>query len=230
MRSLSLLLYLIDNDIIIELASYKLLGETMASFNLTYKDKAVRILPSASSYINSDPKLREKYKQETLQSAKNRADSYEKINLSLIDQKEDSEYESLIAIENIDPGEALLVAATEYEPDFYILTSDKKFLKALSKSNLVNIKNRLYKKIICLEQLIIHLINHNDFDKVRRRIASSELSNCDIAEAFKNSRLTQKELALQTLEQRVKKLRDETGDLLIDSLPPPPIEIKTPDP
>ena len=230
MRSLSLLLYLIDNDIIIELASYKLLGETMASFNLTYKDKAVRILPSASSYINSNSELRKKYKLETLQLAKSRADNYEKINKSLIDQKEDSEYESLIAIENIDPGEALLVAATEYETDFYILTCDKKFLKALSRSNLTNIKQRLYKRIICLEQLIIHLINHNDFNKVCLRIASSELSNCDIAEAFKNSKLTQKELALKTLEQRVKKLRDETGDLLIESLPPPPIEIKTPDP
>jgi hypothetical protein len=134
-----LLLYLIDNDIIIELASYKLLGETMASFNLTYKDKAVRILPSASSYINSNSELRKKYKLETLQLAKSRADNYEKINKSLIDQKEDSEYESLIAIENIDPGEALLVAATEYETDFYILTCDKKFLKALSRSNLTRV-------------------------------------------------------------------------------------------
>ncbi|MFY7885444.1 MAG: hypothetical protein ACOVOV_11455 [Dolichospermum sp.] len=167
---------------------------------MTYKDKAVRILPSASSYINSNSELRKKYKLETLQLAKSRADNYEKINKSLIDQKEDSEYESLIAIENIDPGEALLVAATEYETDFYILTCDKKFLKALSRSNLTNIKQRLYKRIICLEQLIIHLINHNDFNKVCLRIASSELSNCDIAEAFKNSKLTQKELALKTLE------------------------------
>lgn len=223
-----MLLYFIDNDIIIELASYKLLGETMASFNLTYKDKAVRVLPSASSYINGHPDLRKKYTQGTLQLAKDRADSYEKIDKSLIDQSEGSEYQSLIAIENIDPGEALLVAATEYEPNFYILTCDKKFLKALSKSNLINIKNRLSKRIICLEQLIIHLINNDDFDKVCRRIALSELSNCDIAEAFKNGRLTTKELALTTLEQRVKKLRDETGDLLIDSLPPS-IEIKTPD-
>ncbi len=103
-------------------------------------------------------------------------------------------------------------------------------MRCANPANLTNIKQRLYKRIICLEQLIIHLINHNDFNKVCLRIASSELSNCDIAEAFKNSKLTQKELALKTLEQRVKKLRDETGDLLIESLPPPPIEIKTPDP
>jgi len=226
-----LLLYLIDNDIIIELASYKLLGETMASFNLTYKDKAVKILPSASSYINSNSELRKKYKPETLQLAKSRADNYEKINESLIDQEEDSEYESLIAIENIDPGEALLVAATEYETDFYILTCDKKFLKALSRSNLTNIKQRLCKRIICLEQLLINLINNDDdFDKIRRRIISSDLRNQNIAEVFADGKLTKKETALVILENCVKELRSLTGDLLIDSLPPPPIEIKTPDP
>ena len=134
-------------------------------------------------------------------------------------------------LEGIDSGEALLVAATKEEANFYILTSDKRFLKALSNSNLANIKQRLCQRIICLEQLLINLIsNDNDFDKIRRRIISSDLCNQNIAEVFADGKLTKKETALVILEDRVKELRSVTGDLLIESLPPPPIEIKTPDP
>ncbi|MDB9473137.1 hypothetical protein PN445_00715 [Dolichospermum circinale CS-537/11] len=68
--------------------------------------------------------------------------------------------------------------------------------------------------------------NDNDFDKIRRRIINSDLCNQNIAEVFADGKLTKKETALVILEDRVKELRSVTGDLLIDTLPPP-VEVKT---
>ncbi|HLP87873.1 MAG TPA: hypothetical protein VK184_04595 [Nostocaceae cyanobacterium] len=209
-----MLLYFVDNDIIIELASYNLFWEMIASLQASQKD--FRVLPTASSYIDGSSKLRRKYKQESLQFGKRIADSIQVIDHNLIDQ---SELLSL-NLEGIDSGEALLVAATKGEDNAYLLTCDKRFLKTLSKSNLNIIKERLSKKIICLEQLLINLINNNDdFDKIRRRIIASDLQNQNIFETFKNGKLTTKEQALQILEEFTKELRQQTGDLLVDSLP-----------
>ncbi|QSJ15304.1 hypothetical protein JYQ62_26115 [Nostoc sp. UHCC 0702] len=205
-----MLVYFVDNDIIIELASYNLFWDIIGS------QKDIRVLPTASDYITGNAKLRRKYKQESIKRAKRIASSCRKIDDTLIDQ---SEYQSLIAIEKIDAGEALIVAATRGEPNFYLLTCDKKFLKALSNSNLIHLKNRLSKRIICLEQLLINFINNSDFDKVRRRIISSDLDNQNVAEAFADGKLTKQEQALKILDECVEELRSMTGDLLIDNLP-----------
>lgn len=216
-----MLVYLVDNDVILELASYNLFWDMITSLNTSQKD--IRVLPTASDFFGGSSRLKKKYKQQSIQRAKDIADKCQTIDQNSIDI---SELPSL-SLEGIDSGEALLVAATKDEPSFYILTSDKRFLKALSNSNLANIKQRLCKRIICLEQLLINLIsNDNDFDKIRRRIINSDLCNQNIAEVFADGKLTKKETALVILEDRVKELRSVTGDLLIDTLPPP-VEIKT---
>lgn len=220
-----MLVYLVDNDVILELASYNLFWDMITSLNTSQKD--IRVLPTASDFFGGSSRLRRKYKEQSIQSAKSIADKCQKIDQGSIDISE----LPCLSVEGIDSGEALLVAATKEEANFYILTSDKRFLKALSNFNLANIKQRLCQRIICLEQLLINLIsNDNDFDKIRRRIISSDLCNQNIAEVFADGKLTKKETALVILEDRVKELRSVTGDLLIESLPPPPIEIKTPDP
>lgn len=209
-----MLVYLVDNDVILELASYDLFWSMLPSLNTSQQN--IRVLPTASSFFAGSSRLKRKYKQQSIQRAKDIADKCQTIDQKAIDISE----LPYLCLEGIDSGEALLVAATKNEPDFYILTSDKRFLKAISTSSLANIKSRLCKRIICLEQLLINLINNDDFDKIRRRIISSDLLNQNIAEAFADGKLTKKEKALAILEECVQELRSITGDLLIDCLPP----------
>ena len=129
-----------------------------------------------------------------------------------------SELKLLLNEEGIDSGEALLVTATQDEQDFYLLTGDKRFLKALAASNLVAIKQRLYKRIICLEQLILYLINYSEFDKVCRRVVSAEFCDQVISDAFNLGRRSQQQTVVKILNQAVEDLRLQTGDLLVENL------------
>ena len=112
----------------------------------------------------------------------------------------------------IDQGEAVLIAATATESDFYIVTADKRCLKALANSGMTVILNRLEHRIICLEQLMIRLIQQfDDFDIIYRRIKNVECE-FSVTEAFK---LTDKAAIIQRLQAEVDRLRNDTGNLLV---------------
>jgi len=113
----------------------------------------------------------------------------------------------------IDQGEAVLIAATATESDFYIVTADKRCLKALANSGMTDILNRLRHRIICLEQLLIRLIQQSsDMDKIIRRINNAVDCEFSVTEAFK---LADQAAIIQRLQAEVDRLRSDTGNLLV---------------
>jgi len=136
----------------------------------------------------------------------------------LEDLTSDVEFQLLSQENGIDPGEALLVAATQNEQDFYLLTGDKRFLKAFAASNLAAIQQRLYKRFICLEQLMLYVISYSDFDIVCRRVVNAESCDQVINDAFSRGKQSNKATVIQVLNQAVEELRSQTGDLLVEHL------------
>lgn len=204
--------YFLDNDIILKLAAYNLFWQ-MADC-LKIKQEYFRVLPTASSYVSGNSRRIQQYKEDSIQRAKHIANGCQHIQ----SPSSSLEYQLLLGIEGIDPGEARIVSATQEEQDFYLLTGDKRLIRALAASNLLSIKQRLYKKIICLEQLMLYVTANSDFDKVRRRVMNAESCDQVISDAFSLSKQSNKETVLQVLNQAVEELRYQTGDLLVEYL------------
>lgn len=209
-----MLLYFTDNDIILKLAAYQIFWEMVASLNI--KDENIRILPTAGKVFSASQKISRQFKQTSIERAKQITNKCKTIDDRVVHNT--SEYQLLASTDGIDVGEALLVAATQMEEDFYLLTSDKRFLKSLALSSFNDVKQRLYKKAICLEQLVIHVIDHAGFDLVCRRIASADACDQVISEAFQLGKQTKYQNAVKVLNRAIQDLRAKTGDLLIDSV------------
>ncbi|MEH2243740.1 hypothetical protein [Nostoc sp.] len=209
-----MLLYFTDNDVILKLAAYQIFWEMVASLNI--KNENIRILPTAAKVFSGSRKISKQFKPTSIERAKQITDRCKTIDDYAICST--SEYQMLASTDGIDVGEALLVAATQMEEDFYLLTSDKRFLKSLALSSFNEVKQRLYKKAICLEQLIIHVIDHAGFDLVCRRMASADACDQVISEAFELGKQTKHQDAVKVLNQAIQDLRAKTGNLLIDSV------------
>ena len=165
-------------------------------------------MPTASRFIQKDWSIQAQYDERTRRAACHIVDQAQKLS-----NPGSAEYIALQGIEGIDPGEALLVAATANEPDAYILTADKRCLKALARSAPPAILQRLAHRIICLEQLILCLLQQfSDFDKLARRIRKAVPCEFSITEAFK---LTEPTEIAQSLQAEIDRLRADTGTLLV---------------
>lgn len=176
----------------------------------------MRILPTAAKVFSSSQKISRNFKPTSIERAKQIANACNVINQSAI--SDNVELEMLASTDGIDVGEALLVAATQLEQDFYLLTSDKRFLKTLALSNFDNVKQRLQKRVICLEQLMAHLITVKDFDLICRRVVSADSCDMVVSDAFAKGRQTKSQDAVTVFNQATQDLRIKTGDLLIDSV------------
>lgn len=176
----------------------------------------MRILPTAAKVFSSSQKISRNFKPTSIERAKQIANACNVINLSAI--SDNVELEMLASTDGIDVGEALLVATTQLEQDFYLLTSNKRFLKTLALSNFDNVKQRLQKRVICLEQLMAHLITVKDFDLICRRVVSADSCDMVVSDAFEKGRQTKSQDAVTVFNQATQDLRIKTGDLLIDSV------------
>lgn len=171
-------------------------------------DPAIQVLPTASRFIDKDWSIKDQYDERTRKQAIQIVEKCAKLV-----NPGNSEYFDLQTVEGIDPGEALLIAATAAEPDFYIVTADKRCLRALANSGMTTILARLQHRVICLEQLLVQLIKCSTaWSKVTRRIKQAVDCEFSVTEAFK---LTDQAEVVERLQDEIARLRSETGDLLV---------------
>lgn len=171
-------------------------------------DPSIRVLPTASRFISRDWSIKDQYDERTRTEACRIVDKCEK----LVNPNA-PEYLSLQIIEGIDPGEALLISATATEEAFYIVTADKRCLRALATSGMTATLGRLEHRIICLEQLVMRLVQQStDFAKVSRRIIQAVPCEVSVTEAFK---LADQAAVIGRLQEEIDRLRSQTGSLLV---------------
>jgi hypothetical protein len=205
------MVYFLDNDVILKLTTYRMLIEALACLEIDRSD--VRVLASAR-FVFDSKKLQKKYSEETLLSAIEFVKS-----CATISAQDNNEYRLLEkqAKNDIDPGEATLIAATFHESASLLATGDKRCLQALASiESLELIHEKLQGRVICLEQIICKLIEIQGFDWVLERILPN--LDCDKAlkSAFGSGSNSQSGTVLGTLNGYIQDLRTTSSGILSD--------------
>jgi hypothetical protein len=201
------MVYFLDNDVILKLTTYRILNEALNCLKIDRSD--IRVLASAR-FVFCSKKLQKKYSEEILLSAIEFVES-----CATISAQDNDEYRLLEkqAKNDIDPGEATLIAAT-----FPLLaTGDKRCLQALfSIESLELIHKKLQGRVICLEQIICKLIETQGFDWVLEKVLPN--LDCDKAlkSAFGSGSNSQPGNVLGTLNSYIQDLQKTSSGILSD--------------
>jgi hypothetical protein len=199
-----------DNDIILKLAACDLLEEMLAVLGMTRA--RTRVLPTAPSYFEKNPRLRVKHTPEQLQRASDFVNSVDKIDRNIDPQ----EQRVLSRVEGIDSGEVILFGATKFYPYFVVATGDKKSLRAIAADDdCAAIHRRLKGSVVCFEQVITKIITVKGYDTSKLKLVPA--LNCDpvLAAAFSAGLGTPESFVTTFLSNKVATLRLETAQLLI---------------
>ena len=221
--------YCLDNDIILKLATFDLFKYTFNTLEI--EQKQIKILDSFKYKFSKQIKRKksnksrgqvEKYNiEKALKLTENLGQLYlenfnnriKDIYNQLLNYNPDNDGQN----DTIDQGEATLISYVSYlnqqGGSHYLLTGDKRCLRALNNSGLTNIIESLEGKVWCLEQLILKNIEEIGFENVKNKIVP--FNNCDQAlkVAFSHKLVT-KENSKYALQNYLKELREETGKLL----------------
>jgi hypothetical protein len=203
-------LILLDNDALLKLARYGLLDEAIAVFGCTITD--VRVLATAK-YV--------------LFPAKNRLilcedeESYSRLadflsNVKPLDAKlaNPELLDTLTTVQNIDTGEALLLAVAASAKNTLIITGDKRSLAALcSDTSLVHISTALAGRVVSMEVLFSDLVKHQ-FAYIQERVKSKPNVDKALNIAFGVSISANYEAVQGALASYINHLRTVTENLL----------------
>jgi hypothetical protein len=205
------MIYFLDNDVILKLTTYRMLDEALDCLEIDRSD--IRVLESAR-FVFRSKKLSKKYSEETLSSAIEFVKS-----CTTISAQDNDKYRLLEkqAKNDIDPGEATLIAATFHESASLLATGDKRCLKALATTECLDlIREKLQGRVICLEQIICKLITTKSFDWVLERVLPN--LDCDKAlkSAFGSGSNSQCETVLETLSIYIEDLQIISLQILAD--------------
>jgi hypothetical protein len=199
-----------DTDILLKLSALDLVQETLQLLQLSEQD--VYLLPSATHYLRkADKRLIYRYGKEGVERAQKLAQQAKFVGFHL----EKSELELLSSVPDIDTGEALLYASTYALQEFWLLTGDKRSLAALAEApNCQAIVARLSGKVICLEQIIVHILRSHPFEMVLNKVVPARECDTAIKVAFGSGNQTELSRAIDTLDEYIRELHAKTGNLL----------------
>jgi hypothetical protein len=199
----------LDNDILLKLTAFDVFEEAIATLDLNWQN--LRILNTAI-HIFKGKKVAAQYSEAVRQKAIDIVQT-----CKAIPTEDSDEFSLLQKIDNIDPGEATLIAATARESEFWLITGDKCCLNALSEDpRLELVARRLFGRIICLEQLIEKLISTHGFDWVQQRIFPARSCDRTIKIIFGWSEPADATSVCEGLQSYICDLQQRSPNLLAD--------------
>jgi hypothetical protein len=181
--------WLQDSDVIWKLATFDLLSELMVALGADKSDFFV--LPELRSQLRSNKFLEKQTRdavQRVIEFVKG-TKSIEKVdrNEQVILQAAQATY--LNRIERIDGGEQLLFMATKTLKAGIISTHDKKALRTLAKDpSCAAIYERNKGRVLCLEQIVIRMINKYGYERIHKKIAPNCSIDAVMRESFANGK------------------------------------------
>jgi hypothetical protein len=179
------MIVLSDNDILYKLAYCDLLCE-FVSF-LQVPSKSIMILPTCIF------KLRKVLKSEPVVLA--RIDSFCREVSVLTDDGVDMGILTEIADTGVDAGEALLAAQVATNPDAYLVTGDKRAIRAFAQLPVGRARSGLAGRILCFEELMIGMLQRFGFSKLEDRVTAGAACDGVLRIAFGQGRNEQHALA-----------------------------------
>jgi hypothetical protein len=199
----------VDNDVLLKLTACDLFWEAIALLKVQPSD--VKALTSAEFMFRRQKSIKQQYSEEI----RNKAITIVQ-KLSLVETDQSNPFLSL-QIKGLDVGELNLIHAAINEPAFYLVTGDKRCLKALAKSpELATARAKLNGKVVCFEQLIYQLIIVQGFESIKQKVLP--VRGCDTAlkSIFGSGDRAQEANVIDTLGQYIEELKKECPNLLMD--------------
>ena len=203
---------LTDNDVLLKLATWNLLEETVEVLETTREE--IFVLPTAKYKIKTDRRgeLAARHGPEGIGRALDFIDSVQTITKG----SDPDEQAAMIAVKGIDEGEELLFSATRDEDAFLIATGDKRSLKALADApTCAAIYDRLCGRVICLEQIVARLIPHVGFEYARSQIVPFRECDTGMKSTFGSGHLAEEANVQRSLAARINDLHFQVGSLLV---------------
>jgi len=158
----------LDNDIIHKLVAFQLFDEAIAISELQIDKTSLRVLPTAKHFFRGKQK---KYgaSPDPILTAVIELVSGCASAIYDVDDAVAQELAELKQVEGIHEGEQTLIVATRSQTDFLLLSGDKNCMRGLAAIP-EPIYRRLCGRVICLEQIILKLIEVKGFEFVRDRV------------------------------------------------------------
>lgn len=207
----------VDNDVVLKLAQYGLLGRLTDVFS----DSELRVVVLSTARFKLLPnKSRLKLCQSeeaaaSIESFLGQADvlSENDVNLDLLERLND--------VPGIDSGEALLVAAVMENQRSFLVTGDKRALGALMSDALLEDRSNIASRIITLEGIIRALID-DDLEMTQRAVRGNPSVDKALALVFGVSAPASAEGIYTGLRSYMNHLQSKVGELLA---PGPPFDL-----
>ena len=193
---------LLDNDIIIKLATLDLLD--VFSSMLRVEDAEVACLASLPYRLARKPL--ETRAQARVVSFVSSCRKLDRVYLAELEIDLDNQ-ELLSTCPGIDAGEAQLLSAALAAPDAVVLTGDKRCLTALCQSSgTMPLVPKLQGRVLILEQLVIEMISAIGFDDVKARALNGVHCDTAIRASFGSGLKAEEGNTISTLQSYVREI------------------------
>lgn len=201
------MIFLTDNDIVLKLAQFDLLDEAVDALDTKLADIFVTSTARFKFKV-----VKEQEKGVRRWGATTHARICEFLNsVKIIDwQSSDEELLLLQSVPGIDAGEAVLFSATAKTTEFWLVTGDKRSLRAIASApSCVKIAKRISRRVLCLEQIILLIIERKGFDYVKNKIVPALALEVDsaIRAAFGSGMEATKPNAVASLNGYIEELK-----------------------
>jgi hypothetical protein len=203
---------LIDNDALLKLTRYGLMNEVLALFNCAATD--VYVLATAKySLLPARNRLLRCKDEESATRLQQFLETSNPLNIELIDT---DLLDALNAVQNIDSGEALILAAGATDRNALVITGDKRSLAALcSYDSVAHISNALSGRLVSMEVLFSHLVKHQ-FTYIQTCVRSKPDVDKALSIIFGVSTPATLMSVQEGLASYIRHLRNVTGTLLYE--------------
>jgi hypothetical protein len=200
----------LDNDVILKLTACDLFWEAIATLNVTPAD--LRVLDTARPVFQNSANVKSRYPEEIRNAAIAIVRQCQKVSIV-----KNETFKALQQIDDIDQGEATLISALPPESPFWLITGDKRCLCAIAHHPQLNsVRQKLKGRVICLEQLILKLLNTHSFDFVLAKILPARDYDTALKSCFGSGTEATPENVTQALKAYIADLRQNSGELLAD--------------
>ncbi|MCI5162765.1 MAG: hypothetical protein D3917_12260 [Candidatus Electrothrix sp. AX5] len=125
---------------------------------------------------------------------------------------------------DLDPGEMQLLQGVIDYPDSFMITGDKRFLRALSLNRKIDFHiEKIKRSFICFEQLIVILIKNKGFDYVKEKFLKAIRENIKVdttlKHCFEGQELAMEKRVVDNLFLHIKHIeKEDPSSLLYQSL------------
>ena len=204
----------VDNDIFLKLIAFQLFDDAIALLNL--QPDQLCFLPTAKFVFRRERDRQRRYSPEIWDQAIAYMESCATLPELVFTPELLQELQALEVLrDQIHEGESRLILGTWNVPDFVLMSGDKNCFRALP-SLPDAMYQRLQGRVVCLEQIMLELIQALGFEQVYEVICPSLQWDQTIRICFGYSEPQKEADVLQGLKQYIQDIQDFAPGLLIE--------------